>query len=89
MTQREQELSEKLFSGLSWDKIKRDLGKELTHQVAAGAHELAAALFNGHAFVMYPRNGQEDQPAQQQGQDGQNLDQELPHLHQERGGQSR
>ena len=53
MTPREQELSEKLFGGLSWDKIKSDLGKELTHQVAAGAHELAAALFNGQAFVMY------------------------------------
>src|SRR5262245_2765123 len=29
---------------------------ELKQQWAHGAHELAAALFNGSAFVMYPRN---------------------------------
>jgi len=27
---------------------------------AHGAHELAAALFNGGAFVMYPRGSRED-----------------------------
>jgi hypothetical protein len=30
------------------------------HFVAHGAHELAAALFNGNAFVMYPRGTRED-----------------------------
>jgi hypothetical protein len=37
-----------------------------------GAHELAAALFNGNAFVMYPRHGnaaREDQGVHGQQQD--------------------
>ena len=42
--------------GLSLSKILSDVGEELKHQVSAGAHELAAALFNGSAFVMYPRH---------------------------------
>ncbi|SRR5579885_1438113 len=73
--------------GLSLDKISSDLGKELTHQVGAGAHELAAALFNGNAFVLYQREGK-DQPAQEQAQDGQVMQQDASHLHQGRGGRS-
>jgi hypothetical protein len=46
--------------GLSWDKIVGDVGHEMKQQVAAGAHELAAALFNGSGFVMYPRGTRED-----------------------------
>lgn len=42
-------------AGKVWDAME--------HPVAHGAHELAAALFNGSAFVMYPRtkNAKEDQ----------------------------
>jgi hypothetical protein len=36
---------------------------ELKHQLGQGAHELAAALFNGSAFVMYPRGAGKDDPA--------------------------
>jgi len=82
------EFRDAMYPGLTWDKISKDLGQELQHQVGAGAHELAAALFNGHAFVMYQRNGKDDQPVQEQVQDEQNLNQEPPGLHQERGGRS-
>ncbi|MBV9121928.1 MAG: hypothetical protein JO112_01050 [Planctomycetes bacterium] len=33
---------------------------ELTQQFAHGAHELAAALFSGSGFVMYPRGSGKD-----------------------------
>ena len=48
--------------GLSLSKILSDVGEELGHQLKQGAHEVAAALFNGSAFVMYPRreNGVDD-----------------------------
>jgi hypothetical protein len=47
--------------GLSLSKILGDIGTELTHLGAQGSHELAAALFNGSPFVMYPHaGGQED-----------------------------
>src|SRR5258708_4913803 len=46
--------------GLSWDKIVGDVGHEMKQQLAAGAHELAAALFNGSGFVMYPRGTRDD-----------------------------
>lgn len=39
-----------------------EIGAELKHMGAQGAHELAAALFNGSAFVMYPRGGHDDGP---------------------------
>jgi hypothetical protein len=48
------------FPGLSLDKIVGDIGHELKHQFDMGRHELAAALFNGSAFVMYPRGTRED-----------------------------
>jgi hypothetical protein len=41
----------------------REVKAELKQMGAHGAHELAAALFNGGAFVMYPR-GSKDDPAQ-------------------------
>jgi hypothetical protein len=37
-----------------------EIGAEVKHQVAFGSHELAATLFNGSAFVMYPRGTRED-----------------------------
>lgn len=73
------EFRDAMYPGLTWDKISSDIGKEFSHQAAAGAHELAAALFNGNGFVMYQRDGKDDQPVQEQAQDGQHL---------ERGGRS-
>jgi hypothetical protein len=46
--------------GLSLDKIVGDVGHEMKQQAAFGAHELAAALFNESAFVMYPRGARDD-----------------------------
>jgi hypothetical protein len=37
----------------------REMGHELRQMGAHGAHEAAAMLFNGSAFVMYPRVGHE------------------------------
>jgi hypothetical protein len=48
--------------GLSLDKILGDVGAELKQQAAHGSHELAAALFNGNPFVMYPRQQGHDDP---------------------------
>lgn len=49
--------------GLSLSKILGDIGSELKQQAAHGAHEMAAALFNGNPFVMYPRQqGRDDAP---------------------------
>jgi hypothetical protein len=45
--------------GLSLDKILGDIGQEFSQMVKHGAHEASAALFNGSAFVMYPRVGRE------------------------------
>jgi hypothetical protein len=51
--------------GLSLSKILSDIGTELKEQGSQGAHELAAALFrNNDAFVMYPKNGNEQDQAQ-------------------------
>jgi hypothetical protein len=82
--------------GLSWDKIVGDVGHMVKQEVAAGAHELAAALFNGSAFVMYQRGSREDPgkdgpgQAQAQGQDQQQPAQQQgvdpPTQQQERGG---
>jgi hypothetical protein len=57
------------------DVVMPDIGREAVQQLKAGAHELAAALFSGSGFVMYPRNqgrhdnghgvhGNQDAPAQ-------------------------
>jgi hypothetical protein len=45
-------------------KILGDIGAELKNQAAHGSHEMAAALFRGDAFVMYPRTNQADGPDQ-------------------------
>jgi hypothetical protein len=44
--------------GLSLSNILSDIGTELKQMGSHGAHEMAAALFNGSSFVMYPRTGQ-------------------------------
>jgi len=65
--------------GLSLSKILSDVGKELTEQAKHGGHEVAAALFNGSAFVMYPRtkDGKDEPqhglPEQEQSRDGREL----------------
>jgi hypothetical protein len=33
----------------------KQIAEELVHKFEQGKHELGAALFQGHAFVMYPR----------------------------------
>jgi hypothetical protein len=48
--------------GLSLRAIFSDLKAEMTEQLAHGAHELAAALFNGSPFVMYGRGGHDQEP---------------------------
>lgn len=55
------EAVQSIAPGLSWDKIVGDVVHEVKQQVAFGAHELAAALFNGSGFVMYPRGTRDEQ----------------------------
>ena len=46
-----------------------EMGGELKQMGAQGAHELASAMFNNSAFVMYPRGTHDDahqQPEQAQ-----------------------
>lgn len=63
-------------AGKIWD--------EMAHPVAHGAHELAAALFHGNAFVMYPRAGQGEDPKKEEPQ--KEVQQREPQREQERGG---
>jgi hypothetical protein len=51
--------------GLSLREIFSDIKAEMKDQLAHGAHELAAALFNGSPFVMYARGGRDDNEPQQ------------------------
>lgn len=51
--------------GLNPVRALREIGQEAKEMGKHGAHELAAALFNGSPFVMYPRAGQEQQAKQQ------------------------
>lgn len=37
-----------------------EMGSELKQMAAHGSHELAATIFNGSAFVMYPRGSHDD-----------------------------
>jgi hypothetical protein len=55
------EAFQSIAPGLSLDKIVGDVSHEMKQQLAFGAHELAAALFNGSGFVMYPRGARDDQ----------------------------
>ena len=54
------EAFQSIAPGLSLDKIVGDVSHEMKQQLAFGAHELAAALFNGSGFVMYPRGARDD-----------------------------
>lgn len=50
--------------GLSLGKILSEVGNELVQQTQHGAHEMAAAIFGGSSYVMYPRAEHDDnQPA--------------------------
>jgi hypothetical protein len=52
-----------------WKHLKeapREMAAELKQMGAHGSHELAAALFNGSAFVMYPRAQREGQRVEDQ-----------------------
>ena len=47
-----------------WERLKeapQEIGAEMKQMGAHGSHELAAALFNGSGFVMYPRAPREGQ----------------------------
>lgn len=52
--------------GLSFSKMLHDIGAELKQIGAHGSHEMAATLFNGSAFVMYPRAPREGQRVEDQ-----------------------
>lgn len=41
-------------------KAAVEIGAELKQMGPHGAHEMAATLFNGSAFVMYPRGHHDD-----------------------------
>ena len=41
-------------------RAAHEMGGELKQMGAHGSHELAAALFGGSAFVMYPRGHHDD-----------------------------
>jgi hypothetical protein len=56
-----QDIKESVSPANIWNDIKT----ELTQQAAHGSHEVAAALFNGSAFVMYPRSGENEQSKDQ------------------------
>ena len=65
-------LARELFDSVkeSLSNAPAQVGAELRQQAAHGAHELAAALFNGQGFVMYPRGGKDDpMSAPEQSQD--------------------
>ncbi len=62
-------LLERMKERLSPSTILGEVGAELKQQAAHGAHELAAALFNQNAFVLYPRQPDHDDPQQGHGQE--------------------
>ena len=90
------EAVQSIAPGLSFEKILGDVGHEAKQQVAFGAHEIAAALFGGSGFVMYPRGSRDDPHSKEghgvhgpeQGQGEQSLAEKLEQegKQQERGG---
>jgi hypothetical protein len=73
-----EKIKEHLSERLSPSTILGEVWAEVKQQAAHGAHELAAALFNQNAFVLYPRQPDHDDPQQGHGQ-------EMQHDH-DRGG---
>jgi hypothetical protein len=97
VSQRNQQMHEDMkaaakpaLPGLDLKAALQSVRSELRQAGTHGAHELAAALFNGNAFVMYPRGGKEDNAASQE--KGHGLPQEADKSHQRdeqsRGGMS-
>lgn len=66
-----------VMPGLSLQKILSDVGSEVQHIGSQGSHELAAALFQGSAFVMYPRAGREGHAVEDPQQSIQQQEQEM------------
>jgi len=66
-----EKIKEHLSERLSPSTIGGEIWAELKQQAAHGAHELSAAMFNGNAFVMYPRQSERDDPQQGHGQETQ------------------
>jgi hypothetical protein len=60
-------------------EVARDIGNEAIQMVAHGSHEVTAAIWNGSAFVMYPRGSHDDQsvdhgpPQQAQNEQGREM----------------
>ena len=50
------------------ERFVREVGHECQEQLRHGADEAAAALFNGSAYVMYPRGSHDDAHRVQQPQ---------------------
>lgn len=66
MSKATREFFDSIKNSKAGQEVGRAIGEmwtELKQMGRHGAHEMAAALFNGNAFVMYPRtrNGKEDQ----------------------------
>ncbi len=70
--------------GLSLSNILSDIGSEIQQIGAHGAHEMAAALFSGSGFVMYPRDGGQQAEDPQHGLPIEAM--KPPEIQQERGG---
>jgi hypothetical protein len=84
-----------IFPGLSWEKFVGDVVHESKEKLEQGTHEMAAALFNGSAFVMYPRGTRDDHgkdghgvhgPEQGQGEHSFTEKQQQERQEQDRGG---
>jgi hypothetical protein len=73
-------LAEKLFGAVkdSLGNAPGEIAAELKQIGAHGAHELAAALFNGSSFVMYPRGSRDDQGVHGPGQEAPEVARESP-----------
>lgn len=54
-----------MYPGLSWGKIWEDLKDEFKEQMKHGSHEVAAAINNESAFVMYSRSAGRDDNGKQ------------------------
>jgi hypothetical protein len=69
------------FQAIKESRPVQEIAAELKQQASHGSHEMAAALFNGNGFVMYPR-----QPDREDPQHGPPAAQKEQEHQQERGG---
>jgi hypothetical protein len=76
--------------GLSAEKFVNDVAQTVEHKLEHGAHEAAALLYNGSAFVMYPRTGGKDDLTPDHGVHGPDVQApDTPQMEHERGGRGR